>query len=99
MSVSMPAFVYIMASRRNGTLYAGVTTDLRRRVEAHRQGLIPGFTARYGVKTLVYYEIHQDIRKAIQAEKRLKKRRRAAKISLIEVVNPNWRDLYVDIQV
>jgi putative endonuclease len=94
----MPAFVYIMASRRNGTLYVGVTTDLRRRVEAHRQGLMPGFTARYGVKKLVCYEIHEDITEAIQAEKRLKKRRRAAKLSLIEIVNPNWRDLYEDIQ-
>ena len=93
----MAAFVYIMASRRNGTIYVGVTSDLMQRATAHRECLIPGFTVKYGVKRLVYYEIHEDIREAITREKHLKRRRRAAKIKLIETVNPNWRDLYEDL--
>jgi putative endonuclease len=94
----MPAFVYIMTNRRNGALYVGVTGDLLRRVEAHREGLFRGFTAKYGLKRLVYYEMHEDIREAIAVEKRLKKRRRAAQIALIEIVNPQWRDLYGDLR-
>lgn len=86
-----------MASRRNGTLYIGVTSDLLRRATGHREGLIPGFTDKYGVKRLVYYELHEDIREAIRREKVLKTRRRAAKISLIETVNPEWKDLYNDL--
>jgi putative endonuclease len=93
----MPAYVYIMASRRNGTIYVGVTGDLLKRVIAHRESLIPGFTARYGCKTLVYFEMHEDIREAIKREKVLKKRKRAAKIALIEIENPTWRDLFVDL--
>lgn len=94
----MAAFVYIMASRRNGTIYVGVTSDLFKRASAHREGLIPGFTHKYGVKKLVYYELYEDIRGAIAREKILKNRRRAAKISLIETVNPTWRDLYDDLE-
>ena len=92
-----PAFVYIMASRRNGTLYVGVTTDLIQRVTAHREGLVPGFTARYGVKHLVYYEGHACTIEAITAEKRWKNRRRQIKVRMIERVNPTWRDLYGDL--
>jgi len=91
------AYVYIMASSRNGTLYVGVTTNLIQRIAAHRQGLVPGFTARYGVKLLVYYEQHGSIRDAIVAEKRWKERRRAIKIRMIERINPAWRDLYPDL--
>jgi putative endonuclease len=85
-------FVYILASRRNGTLYTGVTSDLRRRVWAHKQDALEGFTKRYGVHRLVYYEAHDDIRDAIQREKRIKTWNRQWKLELIEKDNPNWRD-------
>jgi putative endonuclease len=86
-------FVYIMASQRNGTLYIGVTNDLDRRALQHRQGTVPGFTKKYGVKMLVYYETFDDIRIAIHRETRLKKFTRRRKLELIESVNPQWRDL------
>jgi len=89
----MPSFVYIMASRRNGTLYTGVTSDLQRRVAQHRTGAIPGFTDRYKVHTLVYYEVHGDMRDAITAEKRIKRWKRTWKVRLIEKINPDWKDL------
>jgi putative endonuclease len=85
--------VYILASKPNGTLYVGVTGDLARRIEAHRCGTADGFTGRYGVKTLVYFELHADMYEAIQREKRLKKWNRAWKINLIETMNPEWRDI------
>ncbi len=87
-------FVYILTSQRNGTLYVGVTSDLVRRVWEHRQNLVEGFTQRYGVHCLVYYEVYDDIRDAIIREKRLKKWDRAWKLRLIEGVNPTWDDLY-----
>jgi putative endonuclease len=86
-------FVYILASQRNGTLYIGVTNDLIRRTWEHRQGLVPGFTKRYGVNLLVYYELFDDVRAAIHRETRLKKFTRARKLELIESVNPRWDDL------
>jgi putative endonuclease len=86
--------VYIMASRKHGTLYLGVTSDLRNRVAQHRGGLIPGFTQRYGVKRLVWYEQHEDITAAIQRETSLKRYRRQWKINLIEQDNPDWGDLF-----
>jgi putative endonuclease len=86
-------FVYIMASQRNGTIYIGVTNDLIRRCWEHRDDIIPGFTKKYGVKTLVYYEIFEEVRAAIQRETRLKKYTRARKLELIESVNPRWNDL------
>jgi putative endonuclease len=89
-----PSYVYIMASRRNGTLYTGVTTDLLRRVHQHREGLIPGFTKLYGVKTLVWYELHSDVVQAIAREKTIKRWRRAWKLALIEALNPDWLDLW-----
>ncbi|MBL8670653.1 MAG: GIY-YIG nuclease family protein [Alphaproteobacteria bacterium] len=85
--------VYIMASKRNGTLYVGVTSDLVKRAGEHRDGLIPGFTATYGVKSLVYYEEHPDAAAAIEREKRIKRWRRAWKLALIEERNPQWTDL------
>ena len=85
--------VYILASKPNGTLYVGVTSDLSRRVEAHRTGAIEGFTKRYGVETLVFFELHTDMYEAIQREKRIKKWNRAWKIELIEKMNPAWSDL------
>ncbi len=87
-------FVYILASKKNGTLYIGVTNNLIRRVYEHKEGLIEGFTKKYNVKKLVYYEIHNDIRNAIQREKQMKKWYREWKIDLIEKENPNWDDLY-----
>jgi len=85
--------VYILASKPYGTLYVGVTSALANRIEAHRNGSVDGFTKRYGVHTLVYFEVHADMYEAIQREKRLKKWNRAWKIRLIEEMNPEWKDL------
>lgn len=90
----MVYYAYIMASRPNGTLYIGMTNDLVRRVYEHKEGLADGFTKRYGVKTLVYYEIHETAQQAIRREKTLKRWLRDWKIALIENDNPYWDDLY-----
>jgi putative endonuclease len=90
-------FVYILASDLGGTLYIGVTNELAYRVSMHREGVGSRFTARYGIKRLVYYEHHTDIRSAITREKRLKKWPRQWKIALIEKHNPNWTDLFASI--
>ena len=90
-------YVYILASKRNGTLYLGVTSDIVKRVWQHKNGLAEGFTKKYGIERLVYYEIYEDAENAIKREKQLKKWRRAWKIELIEEKNSEWRDLYVDI--
>jgi len=90
----MNYFVYILASRRNGTLYVGVTNDVVRRVYEHKHGLIPGFTQKYGIRDLVYVEVFDDIVSPIAREKQLKAWRRAWKIELIEKTNPYWNDLY-----
>ncbi len=87
-------YVYILASQKNGTLYIGVTSDLRRRVYEHKNDLIPGFTQEYQVHKLIYFEIHSDVNQAILREKRLKKWKRQWKIELIEKSNPEWKDLY-----
>ncbi len=86
-------WVYILASQRNGTLYIGTTNNLARRIWEHSQGLVEGFTKRYGVHRLVYCESFARPADAIQAEKRLKKWNRAWKLRLIESVNPEWKDL------
>jgi putative endonuclease len=86
--------VYIVANKRNGTLYTGVTSDLRRRAFEHRNGLIKGFSARYGCKMLLWYELHETMIDAITREKQIKAGSRAKKLSLIEHSNPDWRDLY-----
>ena len=91
------SYVYMLASARNGTLYLGVTSDLIKRVWQHREGFADGFTKKYSVKQLMWYEIHEDIREAIHREKILKKCSRSAKIELIQKENPYWRDLYEDI--
>jgi len=83
-------FTYIMASQRHGTLYVGVTSDLPGRANAHREGLQEGFTRKYGVHLLVWFEEFADIHEAILLEKRIKKQRRAWKIELIEKMNPTW---------
>jgi putative endonuclease len=89
----MRGYVYILASKRNGTLYVGVTSDLRRRLTEHQQGLVKGFTSRYGVHTLVWFEEHAWVADAIHREKRLKKYSRQWKLNLIEELNPDWDDL------
>ena len=86
--------VYIMANRRNGTVYTGVTSDLVQRAHEHRTGAIPGFTKKHGCKKLVWYELHSDIEMAILREKQLKGGSRKKKLALIESQNPDWRDLY-----
>lgn len=85
--------VYLLASRRNGTLYVGVTSDLARRVQAHKDDVAEGFTKRYGVHTLVWYEAHDSMEAAIAREKAIKEWKRVWKLALIEKANPEWRDL------
>ncbi len=89
----MSFFVYIAASRRNGTLYTGMTDDLARRAWEHRTGVGPGFTKKYGVKLLVWYEVHETRESAFQRERQIKKWNRAWKLEAIERSNPGWRDL------
>ncbi|HZX35231.1 MAG TPA: GIY-YIG nuclease family protein [Thermodesulfobacteriota bacterium] len=90
-------YVYILASKRNGTLYIGVTNDLLRRAYEHKNNLVNGFTKEYGVHSLVYYEQYGDVELAIQREKCLKKWNRKWKLELIEKENPDWKDLYKDL--
>lgn len=87
-------YVYILASRRNGTLYTGVTSDLVKRVWQHKEGFVQSFTKEYSVHSLVWYEPHAGAESAIQREKQIKKWNRAWKIELIEKMNPYWNDLY-----
>jgi putative endonuclease len=86
--------VYIMANKRNGTLYTGVTSNLLKRAWEHREGVSPGFTKRYGCKLLVWYERHDVMTSAIEREKQIKGGSRKKKLALIEASNPKWRDLY-----
>jgi putative endonuclease len=87
-------FVYFMTNRRNGILYVGVTSNLPARAYQHRESLVDGFTKRYGLKLLVYYEAFDDIRNAIAREKAIKHWPRAWKVRLIHGMNPEWKDLY-----
>lgn len=89
--------VYIMASGRNGTLYVGVTSDLVQRAWQHREGVVDGFSKRYGCKRLVWYALHSTMEHAIAREKQLKGGSRKKKMALIEGANPQWRDLFSDI--
>ena len=89
--------VYLLASRRNGTLYVGVTSDLVKRVWEHREDLAEGFTKRYGVHMLVWYELHDSMEAAIRREKTIKGWKRRWKLELIEKQNPGWRDLYDEV--
>jgi putative endonuclease len=89
--------IYIMASQRNGTLYTGVTSNLPRRAWEHREALVPGFTARYGCKLLVWFESHETMESAIAREKQIKAGSRKKKLALIEAGNPSWRDLYEEL--
>lgn len=90
-------YVYIMANKRNGTLYVGFTHDLVKRVYEHKNDLVKGFTQRYGIHMLVYYEQHENSEAAITREKRLKVWQRKWKIRIIEEMNPEWKDLYDEI--
>jgi putative endonuclease len=87
-------YVYIMANRKNGTIYIGVTSELIARIYAHREGLVAGFTKRYGCKLLVWYETFDDTQQARQRELQMKEWKRAWKIRLIEETNLDWNDLY-----
>ncbi len=93
----MPSYVYILSNQKSGALYIGVTTDLIKRIYEHKEGITKGFASRYNIKRLVYYEIFEDVRMAIEREKELKKWRREWKIALFEKSNPDWRDLYGEI--
>ena len=93
----MNCYVYLLASRKHGTLYIGVTNDLIRRVYEHKNKLLPGFTSKYEIDRLVWFEDHDNPSSAIAREKQIKKWRRDWKINLIEGGNPDWRDLYPDI--
>jgi putative endonuclease len=92
----MSFYVYILASRRNGTLYIGQTDDLIRRIWQHKTEALPGFTLQYGVKLLVWFEQHQTRETAFARERQIKKWNRAWKLELIEAINPRWRDLGED---
>ena len=89
--------VYMLSSQRNGTLYIGVTSDLIKRIYQHRMEMVDGFTKRYKIHTLVWYEIHEIMESAILREKQLKKWSRITKIRLIEQQNPNWQDLWPEL--
>ena len=91
--VRQPA-VYILANKRNGTLYIGVTRNLQQRVWEHKNDLVEGFTKKYGVHRLVYYELHEDMMAAIRREKQMKKWNRTWKLELVETQNPEWEDLW-----
>lgn len=87
-------YVYIICNKRNGTLYTGITSNLIKRIWQHKNGLVEGFSKRYSIKLLVYFEAHNDVEEAIFREKRIKKWNRKWKLNLIEKNNPNWDDLY-----
>jgi putative endonuclease len=93
----MSFFVYVLASRRNGTLYTGMTDDLVRRTSEYRNGVVPGFTRKYDVKILVWYEVHESRETAFQRERQIKKWNRVWKLEMIERFNPSWRDLFDEV--
>jgi putative endonuclease len=90
--------VYILASRKNGTLYTGVTSELAKRIWEHKHDLVEGFTKRYNVHVLVWYELHETMDSAIAREKAIKEWKRRWKLEIIEKSNPQWRDLYPDLE-
>ena len=93
----MPYFVYILANRPNGTLYVGSTSDLAKRIYQHKNKFVAGFTSRYSISSLVYFEEYQEVTDMAQREKRLKEWKRQWKIALIEKQNPRWKDLFDDL--
>ena len=97
MNTKKQYYVYILFNKRNGTLYVGVTSDIIKRIWEHKNKVVKGFTEKYGVDKLGYYEMVEDINVAIEREKQLKAGKRKTKLDLIESINPTWRDLYEDI--
>ena len=97
MSLRKQAYVYIMTNQRNTVLYTGVTTDLRKRVYEHKAKLVDGFTKRYNITKVVYYEVFDDVENAILREKQIKAGSRERKIELINSMNEEWKDLYGDL--
>ncbi|HOY87426.1 MAG: GIY-YIG nuclease family protein [Methylotenera sp.] len=93
----MQAYVYLLASRKNGTLYTGVTSDLIKRVWQHKNDVVDGFSKKYNIHLLVWYEVHDEIGSAIVREKQIKEWKRLWKLELIEKSNPTWKDLYSEI--
>jgi putative endonuclease len=93
----MPSYVYILSSQTAGTLYIGVTSDLVKRISQHKIGTTKGFTSKYKISRLVWYEVHNDIENAIQREKQIKEWQRKWKIQMIEQTNPEWRDLFKEV--
>lgn len=93
----MQAYVYLLASQKNGTLYTGVTSDLVKRVWQHKNNVVEGFSKKYHVHLLVWYEVHNEIESAITREKQIKEWKRVWKLELIEKTNPTWNDLYNEI--
>jgi putative endonuclease len=93
----MPYYTYILTNKPNGTFYTGVTNNLQRRVFEHKEEMIAGFTKKYGLKKLVYYEIYEDVRDAIHREKIIKKWKRSFKINAIRRMNSEWKDLYFEL--
>lgn len=94
----MTYYLYILANKKNGVLYVGVTNDIQKRIFQHKKQLIKGFTSRYNVDKLIYFEEYRNVREAIIREKNIKKWKRQWKIDLIEKINPLWKDLYADIR-
>lgn len=92
-----PSYVYVVTNRKQGTLYVGATTDLLARIWQHKSGVVDGFTKKYGLDRLVYFEAFEDIQMAVQRERQIKKWKRAWKIGIIEEKNPEWHDLYLAI--
>jgi putative endonuclease len=90
-------YIYILASQKNGTLYIGVTSNLIKRISEHKDGIIKGFTKKYKIDKLVYYEVYGEIGLALYREKQLKKWKREWKLELIEKENPSWKDLFTDL--
>ena len=90
-------YVYILSSKKRGTLYVGVTSNLQKRIYEHKNGIVEGFTKMYGVHCLVYYEVARDAETALMRERQIKKWNRAWKLKLIEEQNPEWEDLYVNL--
>jgi putative endonuclease len=90
-------YTYILANKLGGTFYVGITNNLQKRIFEHKEELVEGFTKKYGIKTLVYYEIHEDVKESISREKLIKKWRRSMKIETIREMNSEWKDLYFEL--
>lgn len=97
MSMEKQYYVYIMTNKRNTVLYTGITNDLKKRAYEHKEKLVEGFTKKYNINKLIYYEVSNDVESAISREKQIKDGSRAKKINLVNSMNPEWKDLYDDL--